>query len=118
MKINSFIVPMAFLLAVYAVQAQNTPTRWHIVRGIVLDEIGRPAARATVYLKDVSGLRLRMKTTDRDGRFSFGLINLDEKYEIYAEQQDFSSQKLPVGAVSGRHDIVAVLQLRNGGAQH
>ena len=113
-KINVLFVSVTLLFIVHAVQAQDTATRWHKVRGIVVDKIGRPAAGATVFLKDVGGHRLRMKQTDRDGRFSFGLVNLDEKYEIYAEQQSFISQKLPVTAVHSQHDIVVKLELRNG----
>jgi hypothetical protein len=70
---------------------------------------------ATVYLKDLGGHRLRMKQTDRSGRFSFGFVNTDHRYEIYAEQASLTSQKLPIVAVPSRRDIVFKLVLANTG---
>jgi hypothetical protein len=72
MKISAVVFSIALLLTVNAVRAQDTRSRWHNVRGIVVDGMGRPVATATVYLKDVRGHRLRMKQTDSGGRFSFG----------------------------------------------
>jgi hypothetical protein len=115
MKINAVVFSIALLLTVHAVRAQSTPSRWHNVRGLVVDEIGRPAAKATVYLKDVRGHRLRMKQTDSGGGFGFGFVNIEDNYEIYAEQQSLISQKLPIPSVQSRHDIVVKLVLRNKG---
>jgi hypothetical protein len=113
MKIGAVVFSIALLLTVNAVRAQDTRSRWHNVRGIVVDGIGRPVATATVYLKDVRGHRLRMKQTDSGGRFSFGLVNIDDNYEIYAEQTSLISQKLRIPTVQSRHDIIFKLVLRN-----
>jgi hypothetical protein len=115
MKINAVVFSIVLLLTVHAVRAQDTRSRWHNVRGIVVDGIGRPVATATVYLKDVRGHRLRMKQTDSSGRFSFGLVNIDHNYEIYAEQASVISQKLPIPTVQSRHEFVVRLVLRNRG---
>lgn len=115
MKINAFAFSVALLLTAHALRAQDTRSWWHNVRGIVVDEIGRPIATATVYLKDAGGHRLWMTQTDRGGRFSFGLVNTDHKYEIYAEQASLTSQKLPIVAVPSRRDIVFKLVLRKTG---
>jgi hypothetical protein len=115
MKINTLVVLIALLFTVNAMLAQSTRSRWQSVQGIVVDKIGRPAAAATVYLRDTGGHRLRMKQTDRSGRFSFGFVNTDHRYEIYAEQASFSSQKLPILAVPSRRDIVFKLVLENTG---
>jgi hypothetical protein len=115
MKINTLLVLIALLFTVNAMLAQDTRSRWHSVQGLVVDEIGRPVATATVYLKDLGGHRLRMKQTDRSGRFSFGFVNTDHRYEIYAEQASLTSQKLPIVAVPSRRDIVFKLVLENTG---
>src|ERR1700746_1399955 len=81
MKINTLVVLIALLFTVNAMLAQDARSRWQSVQGLVVDEIGRPVATATVYLRDAGGHRLRMKQTDRRGRFSFGLVNTDHKYE-------------------------------------
>ena len=70
---------------------------------------------ATVYLKDVGSHRLRMKQTDRGGRFDFGFVNTDNKYEIYAEQASLSSQKLPIVEGEPRREIVFRLVLSRRG---
>src|ERR1700758_1416478 len=111
MKISAFVFSIALLLTAHVLRAQDTRSRWHNVRGIVVDEIGRPVATATVYLKDAGGHRLWMKQTDRGGRFSFGLVNTDHKYEIYAEQATLVSQKLPVPTVQSSHDLELKLVL-------
>jgi hypothetical protein len=118
MKINVLVFSIALVLTVHAVRAQDTRSRWHDVRGVVVDKIGRPAVRATVYLRDVRGHRLRMRQTDRGGRFSFGLVNLDESYEIYAEQESLISQKIPIPSVQSRHDIAFKLVLTSKTAKH
>jgi Carboxypeptidase regulatory-like domain len=115
MKINALIVSIALVLTVHALRAQDTRSRWHTVQGLVVDELGKPAAMATVYLRDVGGHRLRMKQTDRRGRFSFGFVNTDHKYEIYAEQTSLTTQKLSIVAVESRKDIIFTLMLRNTG---
>jgi hypothetical protein len=115
MKINALLFSIALLFTAQTMRAQDTQSRWHRVQGLVVDEIGLPAAMATVYLKDVGGHRLRMKQTDRSGRFSFGLVNTDHNYEIYAEQASLTSQKLPIAMVQSKHDIVFKLVLRNKG---
>jgi hypothetical protein len=113
MKINAFSVSIALVLTVYAIRAQDTGSRWHNVRGVVVDEIGRPAAIATVYLKDVAGHRLRMKQTDQSGRFRFGLVNTDRNYVVYAEQANLISKKLPIPSDEPKRDIVVKLVLKN-----
>lgn len=119
MKVNILVFSIALLLTAHAVGAQGTQSRWHSLRGIVVDEIGRPVARATVYLKDAGGHRLRMKQTDRAGRFSFGLVNTEHNYEIYAEQASLVSQKLPIPPVQPTHDIDLKLVLtRTAAAKH
>jgi Carboxypeptidase regulatory-like domain len=115
MKINTLVVLIALLFTVNAMLAQDTRSRWHSVQGVVVDETGRPVAMATVYLKDLGGHRLRMKQTDWSGRFSFGFVNTDHKYEIYAEQASLTSQKLPIVALPSRRDIVFKLVLGNTG---
>jgi Carboxypeptidase regulatory-like domain len=118
MKISAFVFSIALLLTADVLRAQDTRSRWHNVRGIVVDEIGRPIATATVYLKDAGGHRLRMKQTDRGGRFSFGLVNTDNKYEIYAEQATLVSRQLPVPTVQSSHDLELKLVVTNKAAQH
>jgi hypothetical protein len=113
MKINALIISIALPFTANALRAQETRSRWHSVQGLVVNEMGRPAAMATVYLKDAGGHRLRMKQTDRSGRFSFGLVNISDNYEIYAEQASFLSQKLVIPTVGSNHNIVLKLVLRN-----
>jgi Carboxypeptidase regulatory-like domain len=111
MKINALVISMALLFTVNALPAQQKRSAWHSVQGLVVDEIGKPAAMATVYLKDAAGHRLRMKQADRNGRFNFGFVNTDNKYEIYAEQATLTSQKLPIVADQSRREIVFKLVL-------
>ena len=106
---------LTFLWVVLAIShsatGQNKNIPWHNVRGIVVDKIGRPVVAATVYLRDAGGHRLRMKQTDQRGRFSFDAVKLDHNYEIYAEDQGATSQKLPVKDLSGREDVVLRLAI-------
>lgn len=115
MKISLGLISVALLLTVHAVTGQDKPMPWHTVRGIVLDRIGRPAAAATVYLKDAAGHRLRMKQTDHLGRFSFGPVRLDQSYEIYAEEQGVISRKLAIENAPAGQDIVVKLVVSNSG---
>jgi hypothetical protein len=109
MKISLGLISVALLLTVHAVTGQDKPKPWHNVRGIVVDKIGRPAVAATVYLRDTGGHRLRMKQTDQRGRFSFGPVKLDQNYEIYAEEQGATSQKVPVKNAHTGEDVVVRL---------
>lgn len=111
MKRNGLIILIALLFIAVAPRAQQTRSPWHSVQGLVVDEIGKPAARATVYLKDAAGHRLRMKQTDGNGRFNFGLVNTNNKYEIYAEQATFTSAKLPIVADQSKREIALQLVL-------
>lgn len=108
-KTNAVVLSAFLLLFGGAAGAQNKPIPWHNVRGIVVDKIGRPAVAATVYLRDLGGHRLRMKQTDGRGRFSFGPVKLDRSYEIYAEEQGATSQKLPVKDEANDNDVVVKL---------
>lgn len=66
---------------------------------------------AIVYLRDLGGHRLRMKQTDRSGRFNFGLVNTDIKYEIYAEQEGLTSPRLPIVADQSKRELILKLAL-------
>jgi hypothetical protein len=111
MKVNALIISFALLFTANTLRAQQTRSPWHSVQGLVVDEIGKPAAMATVYLKDAAGHRLRMKQVDRNGRFNFGLVNTKNKYEIYAEQATLTSRKLPIVADQSKREIVFKLVL-------
>lgn len=115
MKVSLGLISVALLLTAHTVTGQDKPRPWHNVRGIVVDKIGRPAAGATVYLKDAAGHRLRMKQADRHGRFSFGPLRLDQRYEIYAEEQGVISRKLSIENAPVRQDIVVRLVVSNVG---
>jgi hypothetical protein len=100
-------VPIGILLAVSTLAAQSTHSQWHNIKGIVVDRMGHPVANATVCLKDVAGHSLRMKQTERNGTFSFGLVNLRVDREIYAEQGGLISLKMPLlGSVPQRNIVV------------
>jgi Carboxypeptidase regulatory-like domain len=116
MKTICLMIPIAVLLAANLMGAQRTPSRWHSVQGQVIDDAGRPAAMATVYLRDAGGHRLRMKQTDASGRFNFSLVNTDNKYEIYSEKANLASEKLPVIASESRREVVFRLVLKNARA--
>jgi len=109
MKAKVVLLLALFVLIGCAAAAQDKPIPWHNVRGIVVDKIGRPVVAATVYLRDAGGHRLRMKQTDRRGRFSFGPVKLDQSYEIYAEEQGTTSEKLPVKNAPSGEDVVVRL---------
>jgi hypothetical protein len=115
MKAIYLMIPIALLLMATPIRAQETRSPWHSVQGLVVDEMGRPTALATVYLKDTGGHRLRMKQTDHNGRFDFGLINIDNKYEIYAEEAGLTSQKLPIVTTPSKREIVLRLVLKTTG---
>jgi hypothetical protein len=115
MKINVLVILIALLLGGHTVTGQDKPRPWHNVRGIVVDKIGRPAAAATVYLRDAAGHRLRMKQTDRHGRFDFGPVRLDQKYEIYAEEQGVISRKLLIENAPAGQDVVVRLVVSDVG---
>jgi hypothetical protein len=116
MKTICLMIPIAVLLAANPMRAQRMPSRWHSVQGQVIDDAGRPAAMATVYLRDAWGHRLRMKQTDASGRFNFGLVNTDNKYEIYSEKANLASEKLPVIASESRREVVFRLVVKNARA--
>ena len=107
---------IAILLAVSSVRGRAASSRWHTVRGRVVDRVGRPVTKATVFLKDVEGHRLRMKQTDAAGSFSFGLVNLSIRREIYAEQNGSVSLKVPVEE-SRAHDTIVTLTLQDKAAK-
>jgi len=113
MKIRALVVFLMLLVTVQGARSQTTRSRWHTVRGIVVNDIGRPAARATVYLRDVRGHRLRMKQADNSGSFDFGLVNTENEYEIYAEEGNLTSQKLPIPTAQPRRELVFKLVLKN-----
>jgi hypothetical protein len=46
------------------------------------------------------------------------LVNLDESYEIYAEQESLISQKIPIPSVQSRHDIAFKLVLTSKTPKH
>jgi hypothetical protein len=115
MKIGVIVLSIALLLTARAARAQNSPSRWHTVRGIVVDELGKPAAKATVSLRDLGGHTLRLTQTDRVGRFTFGLLKIDDHYEIYAERANFISEKLLIPATQPKREIILKLALRHTG---
>jgi hypothetical protein len=115
MKFIALMIPVALLLAVSTVGAQNAQSRRHSITGAVVDKAGHPVVRATVYLKDLEGHRLMMKQTDRNGRFSFHLVNVRADHEIYAEQQGSLSQKVTIPSSATQPEIMVKLTLKDGG---
>lgn len=109
-------VPVIILLAVSTVAAQDTPSLWHSISGVVVDKIGHPVARATVCLEDVERHTLRMRQTDSKGRFTFGPVNLRKDHEIYAEQGGTTSMKVPIVESGERREIVVKLKLDDASA--
>lgn len=107
MEAKIIALAVVMLLAASALASQNTHSTWHNIKGVVVDSAGHPVANATVCLRDVAGHSLRMKQTERDGTFSFGLVNLRVDREIYAEQGSLISIKTPLlGSVSQRNIVV------------
>lgn len=105
------IVFIAFVgLVCITAPAQESPSPWRTIRGVVVDKLGHPVVRATVYLRDADGHRLRMRQTDRVGKFTFGLVNLGTDREIYAEQHGSISNKVIV-SLGGRGDVAIKLTL-------
>ena len=111
MRIAVIAVPIVIALSFCQVQGQERESWWHSVRGMVVDKAGRPVVSATVYLKDVGGHRLKMKQTDRNGNFNFGMVSLRADHEIYAEQEGTLSQKVPIPSSTPRHDVVVKLKI-------
>jgi hypothetical protein len=111
MEAKLLAAAILFLLAASVLASQDTHSTWHEIKGIVLDSTGHPVAGATVCLKDVAGHSLRMRQTDRNGTFSFGLVNLRITREIYAEQGGLTSQKMPLLGSAPRRNIVVKLKV-------
>ena len=115
MKFGALIIPIALLLTVATLGAQSAQSHRHSITGAVVDKAGRPVMRATVYLKDLEGHRLLMKQTDRNGKFSFHLVNVRADHEIYAEQDGSVSQKITIPSSATQPEITVKLTLKNGG---
>jgi len=110
MKLGLLIVSAAVALTLPPSQAQTRQSRWHTVRGVVLDSAGSPIVKATVYLRDLKAHRMRMVQSDNNGRFSFGAVNLDISREIYADVQGTASNKVRLDG-SEQHEIVLELRV-------
>ncbi len=93
-----------------AAQTQKSQGRWFTVKGTVVDEKGRPVASAKVSLKDTSSRKLKMKPSDRDGRFSFTWLDAKLDYEIYAEGENAASDRVLISG-SKPQEVVVTLKL-------
>ena len=106
---------VAMLVAVSASVSLPRPQKghesWFKVVGRVLDGNGRPIQWGRVYVKDIHAHFLRIKSVDRDGRFSLGWLDARMDYEVYAEQDDLVSEKISISGSQRPAEVVIALKL-------
>jgi hypothetical protein len=90
---------------------QKDHRSWFRVVGRVLDTNGRPIRWGRVYVKDTHAHFLRIKPVDRDGHFNSALLNTRLDYEVYAEQDEVSSEKVLIAGPEKTSEIVITLTL-------
>ena len=114
MRTQLILVPVAAMVlagAVATAQGQESQPKWRTVKGTVVDKKGNSVASAVVYLKDLAARTRRMKSTDRDGQFTFTWLDRNVDYEIHAEQRKTVSEKLLISSSDKRREIVVKLTL-------
>jgi hypothetical protein len=91
---------------------------WFKIVGRVLDASGRPTSWGRVYLKDTRGHFLRIKPVNPDGHFTSALLDSRLDYEVYAEQDDLSSEKILISGPKKTPEVVITLKLINKEETH
>lgn len=72
-----------------------------IIKGVVLDRDGNPAADAKVFLRTINDLQGAMVKAGKDGAFDFEAINADV-YKIIAEGEGWRSKEKIISLTDGR----------------
>lgn len=112
MRRTFIIVMMVVLSASFGfAQTPKNQTRVFAVKGSVVDRRGNPFGFALVYLKDTRSRMLRMKRAERDGHFTFTVLNAQLDYEIYAERDDQVSEKVLISGPQKPPEVVITLKL-------
>ena len=99
-------------------QSPNTQARMFTLKGSVVDRKGNPVGFALVYLKDTRSRLFRMKHAERDGHFTFTLLNAQLDYEIYAEWDDLVSEKVFVSGSQKAPDVMVTLKVTGKQENH
>ena len=88
------------------------------IKGSVLDGKGNPFAFAWVCLKDTHSHMLRMKRAGRDGRFAFTMLSVRLDYEVYAERDDLTTEKVLISGPEKAPEVVITLKVKRDQELH
>jgi hypothetical protein len=114
-----FVIAMLLIAGVSLTVAQ-APKHTGIfnVKGSALDGKGNPFAFAWVCLKDTHSHILRMKRAGRDGRFAFTMLSARFDYEVYAEQDDLTTEKVLISGPEKAPEVVITLKVKRNQEHH
>jgi outer membrane protein OmpA-like peptidoglycan-associated protein len=81
---------------IYRFKENKKLTCEQMLSGVVTDkETGLPIADAKVTLSDASFKMLKEVTTDKEGKFDFGLVECESKYYIKTEKTEYNTVETP-----------------------
>ena len=72
-------------------ERKDKPTTVRHVKGVVLDETGKPVDRALVYLTDLSSKEKWTFVTKPDGKYNFDSLSLTVDYDLSAKKGAIAS---------------------------
>jgi hypothetical protein len=99
------VLPLLFLFS----RTANAQRR--SVRGIVMDQRGRPLQGASVKLKSLPTLEIRSHISEKDGGYHFQRLNPDWDYELKADFEGESSHTERLDRFASAFEVVANLRI-------
>lgn len=109
---------MVLCAPVSLARPQKGHASWFKIVGRVQDGKGRPIHWGRVYLKDTYSHFLIIKQVSSDGQFSSALLDARLDYEIYAEQDDLSSERVLISGPNKAPEIIITLRLHKKEETH
>ena len=107
---------LAILLALCPSASLARPEKgqisWFKVVGRVLDGNGRPIHWGRVYVRDTHAHFLRIRPVNPDGHFTSVLLDSRLDYEVYAEQDDLTSEKILISGPKKTPEVIITLRLQ------
>jgi hypothetical protein len=99
------VLPLLFLFS----RTANAQRR--SVRGIVMDQRGRPLRGASVKLKSLPTLQIRSYISEKDGGYRFQRLNPDWDYELKADFEGESSHTERLDRFASTFEVVVNLRI-------
>lgn len=83
-----------------------------VVEGAVQDADSTDVAGATVFLRNTKSKAIRSYTSDKDGKFRFVQIAMNDDFDLWAEKDGRKSSTKTVSSWDTRKDVQEILKLK------